>query len=210
MKNKIVNIMLVILVVSLLIVIALIVHKYYSSYENEKALMVVANDFRAEIEKSNKENKIIENNVGKNEKNIDIKYKGFDVLGIINIPKIEIDYPVLSETTDESMKISITKFWGNNINEVGNFTMAGHNFFDNTLFGRINELEISDEIYMTDINGEEIKYIIFDKYVIDPNDVSCVKSVEEGTKEITLITCIDGRSKRLIIKAREFLENKED
>ena len=51
--------------------------------------------------------------------------------------------------------------------------------------------------------GDKVEYIIFDIYTIDPNDVSCVKSVEEGTREITLITCTNGHKNRLITKARE-------
>ena len=44
---------------------------------------------------------------------------------------------------------------------------------------------------------------MFDKYIIDPNDVKCVQSVKENTREITLITCINGRNNRLVVKARE-------
>ena len=197
MKNKILNVILIILILATIIVSIIITKKYYDNYKNEENLNIIVEDFKNEIannknDKSEKENK-----------KVDIKYKGFNVLGIIEIPKINMNYPILSETTDETMEISITKFWGNNVNEVGNFTMVGHNFFDNTLFGRIDELKINDEIYLTDASGNMLKYGIFDKYIIDPNDTSCVKSVKKDTKEITLITCTEGRSKRLVIKARE-------
>lgn len=56
---------------------------------------------------------------------------------------------------------------------------------------------------MTDLDGYTIEYEVFDKYVTDPNDINCVKSVKENTREITLITCINGRSNRLIVKARQ-------
>ena len=103
------------------------------------------------------------------------------------------------------MEVSITKFWGNDVNEIGNFTMAGHNYLDGTMFGSIKKLDIGDAINMTDLNGKTIEYKIFDKYVIDKNDVECVKSVENNTREITLLTCINGRKNRLVIKAREVI-----
>ena len=103
------------------------------------------------------------------------------------------------------MQVSITKFWGNNVNDVGNFSMAGHNYLDGTMFGKTKKLEIGDSIQMTDLTGKTIEYRIFDKYVIDPNDVTCVNSVEPNTREITLITCTNGRTNRLIIKAREII-----
>ena len=60
---------------------------------------------------------------------------------------------------------------------------------------------------MTDLTGRTLEYEIFDQYLIDPNDVSCVKSVKENTREVTLITCANGRNNRLITKAREVIKN---
>ena len=40
---------------------------------------------------------------------------------------------------------------------------------------------------------------------IDTEDVSCVESVENNTREITLITCTNGHKNRLVTKAREVL-----
>jgi len=40
---------------------------------------------------------------------------------------------------------------------------------------------------------------------VDPDDVSCVESVENGTREITLITCTNGHKNRLVTKARQIL-----
>ena len=101
------------------------------------------------------------------------------------------------------MKVSITKFWGNKINEIGNYTMAGHNNKDGTMFGKTKYLEIGDTIKMTDLSLNTIEYEIFKIYTIDPDDVTCVESIEPGTREITLITCTNGHKNRLITKARE-------
>lgn len=51
--------------------------------------------------------------------------------------------------------------------------------------------------------NETIEYEIFKIYSIDPDDVSCVESVENGTREITLITCTNGHKNRLVTKARQ-------
>ena len=56
---------------------------------------------------------------------------------------------------------------------------------------------------MQKYNIPTAEYKVFDKYIIDPNDVKCVQSVKENTREITLITCINGRNNRLVVKARE-------
>ena len=198
MKNKIYNIILIILGIVLLVVITLIAIKYGKNQINEKNLHSVVDEVRTQIEQ-----------VGNNEelKQVQVKYKDYNVVGIITIPKIGIEYPILDTTNEKTMKVAITKFWGNNVNELGNFTMAGHNNKDGTMFGKTKRLNIGDKIEMTDLTGRTLEYEIFDQYLIDPNDVSCVKSVKENTREVTLITCANGRNNRLITKAREVIKN---
>ena len=123
----------------------------------------------------------------------------------IEIPKLNLQYPIIDRTDESAMKVSITKFWGNNVNDIGNFSMAGHNNLDGTMFGGTKNLEVGDIIKMTDLSGHTIDYKIFDKYIIDPNDVECVKSIQGNTREITTITCKNGRSNRLVLKAREVI-----
>ena len=101
------------------------------------------------------------------------------------------------------MKKSITKFWGPELNEIGNLTLAGHNNRDGTMLDTAKKLEIGDIIEIQDLYKNTVQYQIFDMYVIEPNDVSCVKSVDPNAKEVTLITCTNGNKNRLITKARE-------
>ena len=58
---------------------------------------------------------------------------------------------------------------------------------------------------LTNLKNETVEYEIFKIYSIDPDDVSCVESVENNTREITLITCTNGHKNRLVTKAREVL-----
>ena len=67
----------------------------------------------------------------------------------------------------------------------------------------IKQLEIGDEIKLTDLYNNTITYEIFDIYSVDPNDTSILESVDENSREVTLITCAKGHVERLITKARE-------
>ena len=71
------------------------------------------------------------------------------------------------------------------------------------MFGKINQLEKEDQIYISDLYGNEVSYKIFNKYITNPNDDTVLESVNKEKREITLITCINGNKDRLIIKARE-------
>ena len=40
------------------------------------------------------------------------------------------------EKMKEPMKVSIVKYWGQNVNDFGNLSIAGHNNYDGTMFGK--------------------------------------------------------------------------
>lgn len=124
-------------------------------------------------------------------------------VAVINIPSIGVTYPVLDTTTDELLKISPTKFWGPEPNEVGNLCIVGHNYRNTKFFSKVPGLIIGDTIEITDLSGTKVVYEIYDKYVVDPSDVACTSQKTNGMKEVTLITCTNDNSQRVIVKARE-------
>ncbi len=122
---------------------------------------------------------------------------------IVNIPKLNINYPVLNKTTDELLKISPCKFWGPDANEEGNYCIVGHNYRNKKFFSKVPTLENGDIIEITDLTGRMIKYSVYKKYVVNPEDVSCTSQITNGRKEITLITCTNDSKQRVIVKAAE-------
>lgn len=122
-------------------------------------------------------------------------------IATINIPKIGVNYPILSETTTELLKIAPCKFWGADPNKVGNFCIVGHNYRNSLFFSKVPTLEYGDIIEITDLSGKTVKYSVYDKYQVDPSDTSCTSQLTNGRTEITLITCTDDSKQRVIIKA---------
>ena len=125
------------------------------------------------------------------------------VLARISIPSIDCNYPILNETTDELLKIAPTKFWGCEPNEVGNFCVVGHNYRTSKFFSNVPDLDYGATINLTDLSGRTLSYEVYDKYVVDPDDVSCTSQRTNGLKEVTIITCTDNSRQRVIVKARE-------
>ena len=182
------------LIVALIIVVAMIIIRYGGNYLNEKDVSASLTTIEEEL---NKEETL------QSESLPELEFKGYKVEGIIEIPKINIKYPIIDHTNEETMKVCITKFWGPQANEIGNYTIAGHNNKDGTMFGKTKYLQIGDRIKLTNLKNETVEYEILKIYSIDPDDVSCVESVEAETREITLITCTNGHKNRLITKARQ-------
>ena len=122
---------------------------------------------------------------------------------ILTIPRLSIEYPVLSETTDELLKISLNKFWGGSPNSVGNYCIVGHNYKSGKMFGKLSQIKNGDKVYLQDMSGKKVEYHVYDRFVVYPEDVACTSQVTNGLKELTLITCTNGGKQRLIVKCRE-------
>lgn len=194
--KKVYNLIIAVLIVALIVVVAMIVIRYGGNYLNEKEVSASLETIEEELNKEETQ---------QSESLPELEFKGYKIEGIIESPKINIKYPIIDHTNEETMKVSITKFWGPQANEIGNYTVAGHNNKDGTMFGKTKYLQIGDKIKLTNLKNETIEYEIFKIYSIDPDDVSCVESVENGTREITLITCTNGHKNRLVTKARQIL-----
>ncbi len=196
MKNKskllFYKIFLAILLLAFVITIVLIVKKYGTQELYEEKNEEIVEVFSQTEEKIDEQGLSI------------IEFEGFKVIGIIKIPAIDLEYPILEQTTDDAMNVSISRYWGGNINEYGNVSLAGHNNkITLTMFGKNKNLKIGDRIFLTDLTGRTIEYNIYDSFITDPDDVSILRTTDESVREVTLITCTNGRANRLIHKARE-------
>ena len=130
-------------------------------------------------------------------------------IGEVNIPSINVNYPILTTATPEHLdtllKISVCKFHGANPNQIGNLCIVGHNYRSSKFFSKVPTLEMGDIIEITDLSGTTLEYSVYDKYIVEPDNVECTSQLTGGRKEITLITCTNDNKQRHIIKAREVL-----
>ena len=169
-------------------------NEIYSEYEE---ILVSIEDKETNKEEMVKDNTIymIANSQGQK----------FRVIGKISIPKISMYYPIVYETTEEYLKIAPTKLFGPDINQVGNLCIVGHNYKNEQFFSRIKELEVDDKVYLTTNRGEKLTYLVYDKYEVNENDLSCTSQETNGNIELTLITCATSKKNRLIVKCRAII-----
>lgn len=127
----------------------------------------------------------------------------------LKIPKIGLDYKVLSATSPDLLFVSLNKFFGPKPNEIGNYCIAGHYYSSNKMFGYLHKLQNGDRAILTDLtteDGETVEYEVYFKNIIEPTDVSCTSQAltrANGTRELTLMTCTNHGKQRLILKLRE-------
>ena len=129
-------------------------------------------------------------------------------VGTISIPKIGVNYSIVKgetgtlEETEALLKMSPCEFWGYGINEVGNYCIAGHNYRNSKFFSKVPTLVNGDIIEVTG-KGETVQYSVYKNYIVDPADNTCTSQYTNGKREITLITCTNDSTERVIVKAVE-------
>lgn len=136
--------------------------------------------------------------------NMPKKIDEYKVIGKIEIPKIKIEKYILEKTNEKSLKKSVTKICGPNINRTGNFCIAGHNY--QTMFGKLTKLENGDIIKLTDTYNRTVSYKVYDIQKVIPTDTDCLLQETNGEREVTLVTCTLGAIKRIVVKAVEIYD----
>lgn len=136
-----------------------------------------------------------------------VQYMGYDVIGTIEIPATDVEYPIVADydASINSMNVAIVKLYPGTIalNEVGNTVFAGHNYRNGTFFSNNKRLENGDKIYITGTDGQRVEYEVYNKYETSTSDSDYMNRDTEGRREISLTTCTEDTTKRLIIWARE-------
>lgn len=221
--SNVLTILLVIVIIAIVGLIAFLGYDMYRKYYIEKD----AEDFMAKYEEqlnvveTEKEENIVETNTvstvidpvnqittntGSSSSGTTSNkptYKGFNVLGTIEIPKTGIKYPVLDTVTIKSIQVSVAYYYGPGLNEVGNTVIVGHNYRNGAFFGKNKQLTKGDIIYITDNSGRKIKYTIYNTYTTTETDAEYITRDTKGAREISLSTCTDDSKGRLIIWAKE-------
>ena len=125
------------------------------------------------------------------------------VIGLIEIPKLNLFYPIFSQLNDELLKVSPCRFYGEMPDKNSNLCIAGHNYDNDKFFSRIPSLNYGDEIIIHDNYGNNFSYTVVKNYEVKENDLSPVYDKISDSYELTLITCNNINNNRIIIKAKK-------
>ena len=143
-----------------------------------------------------------------------IMLEDFPVIARINIPSIEIDYPIVS-LTDEQMKVqdidqrykralelAIVKYDGADPNQAGNMVIMGHDYRDLSMFGKLKNVKVGDTFTVTDMYGHTYDYKIDDIFDAHrSNDIpKVVDQNTAGKTVVTMFTCTNDPLIRLCVR----------
>ena len=211
--GNLLTIILIISIVAIVGIIGIIGYRMYKTYYTETGAIKAATEFEQSIQnnasQNDSTNSVISNiqdtfgNTTSSTEQI-TTYKGFTVVGTIEIPTINIKYPILKQNTRKSLETAVVLMYtSSGLNEVGNSVIIGHNYRNGTMFSNVKNLENGDIIYITDTLGRKVKYTIYSIYRTSGNDGRYITRNTQGKREISLSTCTDDSKARTIVLAKE-------
>ena len=220
--NKALTVILIIVVIAIFVILGFwgydVYRKYYINNGANEALQEFDNRIasRNNTATNNTSNDIVELNIDVNDvetttntissdgKIAKQTYKGYTVVGKIEIPSIKLSYPVLNVASKPSMEVSVGVMYGPGLNQVGNTVIAGHNYRNGTFFSNLKKLSNGAKIYVKDYRGTTLTYEVYNKFEASSTDTSFYTRDTSGKAELTLSTCTDSSNdQRTIIFARQ-------
>ena len=119
-----------------------------------------------------------------------VDIQGYSCIGMLSIPAIEIELPVLENWSYNRLKIAPCRQFGSPATE--DFVIAAHNYKNH--FGLLSELVIGDKVMFTDMDGVEYHYELVRLETIDP---TAIADVRDSGCALVLYTCTYGGSNRI-------------
>lgn len=133
-------------------------------------------------------------------------YKGYKIIGIISIPKLNIQYPIFDTDNTTTLKVGTAAIYPSKVEEAlnkpGNAVIAGHNYRSSKMFSKLTTLNDGDSIFITDISGQKLEYKVYNNYTADESDFSYATRATNGATEISLTTCTTNSKTRTVVWAK--------
>lgn len=217
--SKFLTVLLVIIIVAVIGLLGYLGYNYYNNYKTKNdsdkyvsTFIEEAGDENTTQNTTTDENTNIEGIEGNGSSNSSTStkkkktYKGFNVIGTIQIPKTNVNYPILEfPPSIKKLDTSIVALYPENkdVNTPGNIVLQGHNYRNGLFFSNNKKLSNGDKIYITGLDNKKVTYVIYKIYETQQNDTSCYNRGTDGAMEITLSTCTDATNDmRLVIQAK--------
>lgn len=117
-----------------------------------------------------------------------IDYEEGDTIGILKIPKLDLETALLEGVEKETLKYAVGHFPQTaQAGEQGNCCIIGHRSYTyGETFSRLNEMEQGD-LFSIQTKEGEFFYKVVSIRVVEPSEISVLDKTEE--EQVTLITC---------------------
>ena len=118
---------------------------------------------------------------------------GRDYIGVLSIPSLELELPVISQWDYPALKVAPCRYAGSLYQD--NLIICAHNYASH--FGKLKTLQPGDIVLFTDMDEHVVTFQMVERETLNPMDT---EGMEAGDWDLTLFTCTIGGQTRVTIR----------
>lgn len=122
-----------------------------------------------------------------------IKLDGYEYIGVLEVPSIELELPIMSTWDDVRLKITPCRYTGSVYQE--NLVIAGHNYRSH--FNPLKKFVGGETVIFTDVEGNRFTYEVGSVETMKGTEVERMVS---GDWDLTLFTCTYNGQSRFALR----------
>ena len=191
--NKFSKYLIILGILCILLSITLYIKNKYQELDTGKKSKEILDIIETKINVSDKEE------IKSNTEDLVLNISGYDYIGVISIPSLNIKLPIMRETDYDRLAISPCKYYGNiNTNDL---VLCAHDYVNQ--FGKISNLKGNDIIIITDVLGNNYVYKVVLTEELNPTDIT---NMIDSPFDLTLYTCSYGALKRITVRCNRIYD----
>ena len=122
-----------------------------------------------------------------------VKVDGYDCIGILSVPVLDLELPVLTDWSYAKLKKAPCHYYGTYYEQ--DFVIAAHNY--KAHFGRLSELQAGDVVVFTDVSGTAHYYEVV---LIETLPKNATQEMITSGFDLSLYTCTPGGASRVTVR----------
>ena len=123
----------------------------------------------------------------------EIMVDGIGYVGVLEIPALSLELPVISNWSTENAKTAPCRYSGSIYQD--DFIICAHNY--DSHFGKLNRLNAGDMVTFQDLDGNVFRFLVKDVQILEGTDV---EKMQAGDWDLTLFTCTPGGKMRYCVR----------
>lgn len=191
--NKFSKYLIILGILCILLSITLYIKNKYQELDTGKKSKEILDIIETKINVSDKEE------IKSNTEDLVLNISGYDYIGVISIPSLNIKLPIMRETDYDRLAISPCKYYGNIT--TNDLVLCAHDYINQ--FGKISNLKEDDIVIITDVLGNNYVYKVVLTEELNPTDIT---NMIDSPFDLTLYTCSYGALKRITVRCNRIYD----
>ena len=126
---------------------------------------------------------------------VTVEVDGYDCIGILSMPALDLELPVLTEWSYAKLKKAPCHYYGAYYEK--NFVIAAHNYESH--FGRLSQLQMGDIVVFTDVSGVAHYYEVV---LLETLPATATEEMITSGFDLSLYTCTPGGASRVTVRCK--------